>query len=199
VAATRGLGSLISDSGLVGRRVDGAPPLVLELDSVALHAALVGVRLVVHAAHRLEDGGARLLALGGGQHIFREIRTLAESDVILLDTGAPQFHGIDVGDAVLAANGYIHPRDNAWLAVVAFFDPSTPHGALGGVVLAVGTTNEFTVTVAVTPLVDGGLGSLVGNSTIAAWPLMVQLDTGAHQLGKIRVGEAIFAANRRKE
>jgi hypothetical protein len=132
---------------------------VLQLDSVALHAALVGVRLVVHAAHGIEDGGARLLALGRGQHIIREIIGLAGPGMILLDTGALQYPGIRVGEAVLAASGQIDFRRNAWLASIAFLDPSTLQGAAVAVILAVGTTDRISPTVALTSLVGGGLGS----------------------------------------
>jgi hypothetical protein len=133
---------------------------VLELDSVALHAALVGIRLVVHAAHRLEDTGARLLALGGSQHIIRKIITVTRPFMILLNTGALQFPGIHVGEAVLAASGCKGQRDRAELASVASFDPSTLQGALVAVMLAVGTTDKSSgPTVAVTPRIDSGLGS----------------------------------------
>jgi hypothetical protein len=139
---------------------------VLELDTVTLHAALVGVRLVVHAAHRLEDWGAGLLALGGGQHIIREIRTLAGPGMILLDTGTLQFPGIIVCDAVLAASGNERPRGNARLALVTgTFDPSTLHGALVCVHLAIGTAKNSTPTVATTIFIDGQ-GSLLAGSIV---------------------------------
>jgi hypothetical protein len=163
---------------------------VLELDTVTLHAALVGVRLVIHAAHRLENGRACLLALGGGQHILCKIRTLAGPEMILLDTSALQLHGIDVGDAVLAASGYKDPGDRAALAFIASFDPSTLECALVAVVFAVGTTDKpLGPTVAVTPRIDGGLGSFLAGSVVG------YLGAGALCPALVEVGVAVVSAD----
>jgi hypothetical protein len=114
---------------------------VLELDSVTLHAALVGIRLVVHAAHRLQDGSACFLALSGGQHILCSI-TLARPIMVLLNTSAFERPRVEVRETVLATDGDESSDERAKRAIVAFLDPRTVHGALAAVVLAVRATEK---------------------------------------------------------